>query len=127
MATQPKKILIIEDDENLTYLLKEALKKESFAVLTAADGKEGLKIALEERPALILLDIILPQLDGLTMLQQLRANKKGVDIPVIILSNLSDAEEVSRAMESRAYDFLVKADWNINDVVEKVKKRVERE
>jgi len=124
MSTQSKKILLIEDDKSLLSLLTDALKQENFLVLMATDGEEGLRVALEERPDLILLDLILPRLDGLTMLKRLRDTDQGKDVPVIVLSNLSDAEEVSKAMESGAYDFLVKSDWKMEDVVEKVKRRL---
>ena len=121
MATQSKKILIIEDDKDLLHILSETFKRERFTVLEAPDGEEGLKMALENRPDLILLDLILPRMDGLTMLEKFREDEVGKNTPVIILTNLGNAEDVSRAIKSGAYDFLVKSDWKLEELVAKVK------
>lgn len=116
-----KKILIIEDDTNLSPLLAGVFKSEGFQVSTAGDGEKGLMLALVEHPDIILLDIILPKMDGITMLKKIREDKWGKNVPVIILSNLSAVEDLSKAMEAGAFEYLVKTDWEPKDIVTKVK------
>lgn len=116
-----KKILIIEDDTNLSPLLAGVFKSEGFQVLTAGDGEKGLMLALVEHPDMILLDIILPKMDGITTLKKIREDKWGKNVPVIILSNLSAVEDLSKAMEAGAFEYLVKTDWEPKDIVTKVK------
>jgi len=124
MDAGSKKILVVEDDANLLRLLVDALRKEGFQVLEAHDGEEALRIAFEEHPDLMLLDIVMPKLDGLTALKRLREDEWGKGAAVIILTNLSDAEKVSSAMGSNVFDFLVKESWKLQDVVAKAKERL---
>lgn len=124
MATKGKKILIIEDEPNMLRLLSEHLAENGFSSLLARDGAAGLKKALKEKPDLILLDIIMPRMDGLTMLHKLRKDKWGAKVPVVILTNLSDGESVAAAMQAGVYDFLVKSDWHLDDVIQKIKDRL---
>ncbi len=124
MTDQPKKILIIEDDKLLIKILSEEFQKNNFQVSLALNGEEGLDKALFENPDLILLDIIMPVMDGLTMLKKLRQNEKGKSIPVIVLTNLSDAEAIDKSLDSGMYDFLVKANWELKDIVGKVKTKL---
>jgi len=77
------------------------------------------------KPDLILLDIILPKMDGMTVLKKLREDDRGKDVPVILLTNLDYSVGVAKAMESGAYDYLVKVDWTLEEVVEKVRKRLQ--
>ncbi len=108
--------------------LLEGLKKkfaiEKFEVLEAPDGKVGLESALRNHPDLILLDILMPVMDGMTMLGKLREDSWGKDVPIILLTNLSDGEKIAEAMKKGVYDYLIKADWNINDVVKKVRSKL---
>lgn len=120
-----KKILIVEDDHPLRNAIKDKLSKEDFEILEAKNGTDGLATALEQQPDLILLDIIMPKMDGMTMLKKLRADDKGKNIPVIILTNLSDDKKVAESTEGGAYDYLIKSDWKIEDVVAKVKEKLE--
>jgi len=119
-----KKILIVEDDAILLLTLADNLIQEGFDVVKAKDGEEGLEVALREHPDLILLDILLPKMDGVTMLKELRKDKKCLAIPVILLTNLNYDKEVEEAIKHGASDFLVKANWRIEDVVEKIKQRL---
>lgn len=118
-----KKILLIVEDEGI---VKEALasqfNEKEFGVLTASDGEEGLKTALEHHPDLILLDLVMPKMDGMTMLTKLRQDKWGINAKVIILTNLGETEKVAEAVSRGTYEYLLKVDWNIADVVDKVKK-----
>ncbi len=116
-----KKILIVEDELALLYALASQFDKKQFKVLQAVDGVEGLSSALEHRPDLILLDLLMPRMDGMSMLKELRKDTWGKDVKVIILTNLSDAEKIDEALKNGTYDYLVKKDWNITQVIEKVK------
>ncbi|MCH7529980.1 response regulator [Patescibacteria group bacterium] len=116
-----KKILIIEDDTNLQSQLAGVFKDDGFQVTLAGDGGKGLMLALVEHPDMILLDIILPKMDGITMLKKLRKDEWGKNVPVIILSNLDTVEDLSKAMEGGAFKYLVKTDWELKDIVIKVK------
>jgi DNA-binding response OmpR family regulator len=119
-----KKILIVEDELPLRNALLDILTFEEFAVLQADNGEEGLAVALKDHPDLILLDVVMPVMDGLTMLKKLRGTDDyGAHVPVIMLSNLSlYNENISKgvnAMDPSYY--LVKTDWALPDVVKKVK------
>jgi two-component system response regulator MprA len=118
-----KTILIIEDDSVLLWVLAKTLCQEGFVVHKATDGESGLETAIREHPDLILLDIIMPKMDGLTVLRKLRADSWGKKAPVIILTNLS-AADTAKDIGNKSQDYLVKADWKLTDVVAKVKKRL---
>ncbi len=123
-ALQEKKVLIVEDEALLRQALFDKFTREGFCALEAKNGEEGLAIALKERPDIILLDIIMPKVNGLTMLKNLRQDEWGKNVPIIVLTNLNDAENVSKAMESGVYDFLVKSDWKLNELIERVKNKL---
>lgn len=114
-------ILLVEDDEFLSELYATKLTLEGFEVIAATDGKKGLKLALEKRPDLVLLDIILPKLDGFEVLKAIKADPTGKDIPVILLTNLSQRDEVNRGLELGAVDYLIKAHFMPSEVVKKIK------
>ncbi len=115
-----KKILIIEDEIALSQVLSDKFVQEGFEVKTGSDGQEGLEIALAWKPDMILLDIVMPRMDGMTMLHKLRAAPEGKNLPVILLTNLSDTENVYDAMANGVYDFLVKSHWDIDELVHEV-------
>ncbi len=119
-----KKILIIEDEQSLLNALVSKFEKEDFAVISARDGEDGLEKALTEHPDLVLLDIIMPKMDGITTLERIRRDNWGKKVPVIMLTNLSDEKKVEEAIELGSRDYLVKSDWNINDVVKKVRSKL---
>ncbi|MFA6594394.1 MAG: response regulator [Candidatus Buchananbacteria bacterium] len=119
-----KKILIIEDEPSLAEALRQKLTKEKFDAVVAKDGQEGLVTALKNKPDLILLDIVMPVMDGLTMLEKLRQDKWGKNVPVIILSNLNEADKTAEAMAKGVYDYLVKSDWKLEDLVKKVREKI---
>lgn len=129
MADVSQKVVIeiVEDDDALLSVLVDKFTREGFQVLEAQDGKKGLDVALSEHPDLILLDILLPVMDGWTMLQKLRAeNTWGKKVPVIILTNLSsdDDAQIANIVKLEPSYFLIKADWKIDDLVEKVRGRL---
>ena len=94
-------------------------KDGSFSILQASDGAEGLAIALEKHPELILLDVIMPRMGGLTMLQKLREDEWGKDAKVIMLTNYSDSEKVIEAKKLGAREYLIKTDWRIGGLLQK--------
>ncbi|MDD4333362.1 MAG: response regulator [Patescibacteria group bacterium] len=125
MKNYSKKILIVEDEMSLSEALKRKLSLvDGYNIFVAKDGEDGLSLALREKPDLILLDIIMPKMDGMTMLAKLRKEKGGKKIPVIILTNLSDAENVEEAQKRGVNDFLIKSDWKIEDLAKKVKEKL---
>ena len=103
-----KKILIIDDEKNILFTLEIFLKKEKFKVLKATNGIDGLKTAQEENPDLILLDIILPGLDGYLVCEALKQNVKTRDIPVVFISAKSQDKDIRKAVEVGATDYIVK-------------------
>jgi DNA-binding response OmpR family regulator len=119
-----KKILIIDDDNSLSELYNDKFSREGFSVREAKNGKEGLEAALKERPDLVLLDILMPVMDGITMLKKLREDDWGKDVPVILLTNLDDTDKVAEAASEGVYDYLVKQDYRIEDLVKKVKDKL---
>jgi two-component system response regulator RpaA len=117
-----KRVLVVEDEAPLREMLVKSLSNDSdITVLEAKDGEEGLTKAIKELPDLILLDINLPKMDGMTVLKKMREDEKGADIPVIILTNLSDFEKVGEALDNKAYNFLIKSDWELDDIKKKVR------
>ncbi|MFZ3100238.1 MAG: response regulator [Minisyncoccales bacterium] len=122
--SQQKKVLVVDDEKVLLELLLSKMKQAGFAAAGARDGDEGLQKALDEHPDLILLDIIMPKMDGITMLKKLREDAWGKTAPVIMLSNLNTAEAVEKSLENGAYDYLVKVDYSLDDLVAIVKKKL---
>lgn len=114
-------ILLIEDDPFLWSLIRSKLTKEGFNVTVAQDGQEGLAHAAKINPDLILLDIILPDLNGFTVLEKLKSNKATSRVPVIILSNLGQQEDLSKGMALGAKDYLIKAHHTPQEIIDKVK------
>lgn len=120
-----KKILFVEDESALQKTFGDILKRENYEVVSALDGELGLKLAKSEKPDLILLDLILPKMDGFGVLEKLKEDQETKEIPVIILTNIGRMEEISRALELGAKTYLVKANYTLQEVVEKVKKALE--
>jgi DNA-binding response OmpR family regulator len=119
-----KKILVVEDDLALNKALSTILRKSGFDVLNAENGQVGLDMALKENPDLILLDLLMPIMDGISMLQELRKDTVGKTIPVFILTNSDDTEKVNEAFGAGAYAYFVKLNWRLSDVVKKVKDKL---
>lgn len=115
-----KKILIIEDDEFFQQMLAKRLQKE-FETGSARDSKEAFAFLETNFPDLIILDLILPGLDGFEILTILKKDKRTTGIPVVVLSNLGQAEEIERAKSLGASDFLVKINFTVEEILEKIK------
>lgn len=124
MPPKNKKILVVEDEEPLRRVLKDILTYEGYEVLEAVNGIEGLGEALNKHPDLILLDIVMPRMDGLVMLQKLRENDWGKTALVMILTNLSDNDDVIKETEAEGIEYFVKTDIKINEVVAKINEKL---
>jgi two-component system alkaline phosphatase synthesis response regulator PhoP len=116
-----KKVLVVDDDLPLLTALSEKFKIEGFEVITSQNGKEGLDAALFNQPDMILLDLLMPEKNGLEMLRELRENEWGKSAAVIILTNSTDPSHMRQAIEGAAERFLIKSDWKLSDIVAKVK------
>ena len=114
-------ILIIEDDKFLRELIAQKLIKEGYEISEAVDGEEGLKKIKEEKPDLVLLDLILPEIDGFEVLTRIKEDPALSLIPVIILSNLGQKEDVERGLKIGAVDYLIKAHFTPGEIIEKIK------
>lgn len=119
-----KKILVVEDETSLLHVLKDQLQDEGFEVQTATTGEQGLACALLWHPDLILIDIVMPQMNGIDMLTLLRDDQWGSLVSVIMLTNVSEPDTIDQLIELGVHAYVVKADWKLEDVVRMVKEEV---
>jgi len=119
-----KKILFIEDAMALQKTFGDILRKESYEIISALDGEEGLKLAKTEKPDLILLDLILPKVNGFEVLRRLKEDPETKKIPIIVLTNLEDIEDINKALELGVTTYLVKASYSPEEVLEKIKENL---
>ena len=118
------KILIIEDDALISRMYKKALSFEGFEVAVARNGREGLEEAQRTSPELILLDIMMPKMNGLEVLQRLKADEKLKKIPVVVLTNLSGTQDAQKAKQLGAKDYLVKSEYKPKEIADKIKSMI---
>ena len=116
-----KTISIVEDDKFLRELIAQKLVKEGYEILTAIDGEEGITQIKEKKPDLVLLDLILPGIDGFEVLSKMKEDPALASIPVIILSNLGQKEDVEKGLKLGAVDYLIKAHFTPGEIIEKIK------
>ncbi|MBA3047675.1 response regulator [Patescibacteria group bacterium] len=122
MPDKTKTILIIEDEETISSMYKAKLEESGkFKVLTAYDGVSGLEAARKEKPDIVMLDVILPQIDGFSVLAELKKKDSTKKIPVIMLTNLGTDEDKEKGKKLGAADYLVKANLTPSQVEEKIK------
>lgn len=119
-----KKILLVEDEALLAEMYREVFEKEGFHTISAGTGEEAIRIASKERPAFVLLDILLPGNSGIYFLEQRRKNPEIADIPVIAFSNFDDPKMKKSALSLGAKDYLIKTNYTPQEVVAKVKQYV---
>jgi two-component system alkaline phosphatase synthesis response regulator PhoP len=117
-----KKILIFEDDKDYFFILQESFKREGFTVIGAQNGEEGLLLIEKEKPDLILLDIMMPVMDGLQVAQKIK--EKNITTPVIFLTHLKDADSISKALEIIPSDYIIKSDMPIDKIIAEIKKKL---
>ena len=116
-----KKILLIEDEEMLANMYQVKFENEGYTLIKARDGEQGLEMAQKEKPDFILLDVIMPKMDGFTVLKKLKEDAATKNIPVLLLTNLGQDEDVKKGKELGAVGYLVKANITPSEVVLKVK------
>ncbi len=119
-----KTVLIVEDEQSMQRALKSKLEHGGYAVHAAADGEEAMAYLKTETPNLVLLDLIMPKIDGISVLHQMKADERLRAVPVVILTNLSSGDKVAEAMALGTFDFLVKANYSLDDVLKKVTERI---
>lgn len=119
-----KTILIIEDESALQKTIGDALSQEGFQTLSALDGEAGLRVAAAKLPDLILLDLILPKVNGFEVLKSLKENKETEDIPVIVLTNLEGIADIQKTLDLGAMTYLVKSSYTLQELVQKVQQAV---
>lgn len=119
-----KKVLVVEDDQSLSKILCIDLEKHGYESIPAYNGQEGLDKTKSELPDIILLDIVMPVMDGLQYLQEKKFVKDIKDIPVIILSNLSSPVFEDESKDLNFSDYLIKSDWKLEDVIAKIREKI---
>ena len=122
MSEQPIHVFIVEDDTFLSGIYQKKFEMEGFKVSVADNGEKGLADITKKKPDVVLLDILLPKLDGFAVLAKLKANPETKDIPVILLTNLGQKDDVEKGLEAGAVDYLIKAHFKPSEVVAKVRK-----
>jgi len=116
-----KKILIAEDDQSISAMYKAKIESNGYEAEVAENGEEALDAARKKNPDLIILDIMLPMLDGFSVLEELKADKKTEKIPVIMLTNLGTSEDVAKGKKMGAKDYLIKAELTPSSLAEKIR------
>ena len=116
-----KQILFIEDESALQKTVGEVLRQEGFEVLPALNGEIGIRLAKEKKPDLIIVDLVLPKRNGFEVIEDLKEDEGTKDIPIIVLTNLEDLKGIQRAIDLGATTYLVKSNYRLEEVVEKIK------
>jgi CheY-like chemotaxis protein len=126
MPNEKKTVLIVEDDVALRKVLVDKLTDEAFDVEEAVDGEEGLARVHEKHPDLILLDIFMPRMDGITMLSKLRSmDSWGKHVPVLVLTNSTDAQTIAKISSFGDTDFLIKSEWSLEALVARIREKLQ--
>ena len=121
MTVKKTKILLVEDEDFLLELYETKLEQAGYEVIKASNGSQGLSLAQLEKPNLILLDILMPEVDGYEMLRRLKADAKTKNIPVIIFSNLSQKAEIEKGLKLGASDFIIKTSVTPSELAGRVR------
>ncbi len=126
MDNEKKVVLIVEDDEFLRSLTAKRLEKENYAIEVAVDGENAISLLDTLKPSIILLDLLLPGKDGFEVLKKIRSTESVKAVPVVIFSNLGQKEDIEKAKTLGVDDFLIKANFTLDDVVAKINKLVNK-
>lgn len=121
MDDNKKKVIVVEDDEHISKVYEIKLARENIASMVARDGEEAVTMITAEKPDLVILDLMIPKKDGFGVLEEIKKNPDLAGIPVIILSNLGQKSDQDRALALGANEYLVKVDYPIQDIIDKVK------
>lgn len=121
-AQKSIKVLLVEDEDMLSEMYKVKFEKEGFVFLRAVEGADGLALANKEKPDIILLDVIMPKMDGFAVLKKLKSDPNTKKIKVILLTNLGQDEDINKGKEMGADDYLVKANFTPTQVLDRVRK-----
>lgn len=116
-----KKVLVVEDDTLLKDMLGQQLTKEGWQVLHATEGEQAIALSGSEHPDVILLDLLLPGMSGFDVLAAIKEKEETKDIPVIILSNLGQQEDIDKGLKLGAADFMIKSNFTLDEVSNKIK------
>lgn len=116
------KILLVEDDKDLIEMYETKFKMEGFEIHKAVNGAEALELVQSVKPDIVMLDIVMPEVDGFQVLRSLKADPASKDLPVILLTNLGQEGDIQKGIDLGATDYLIKANFTPNEVVEKVRK-----
>lgn len=119
-----KRILIIDDDDLLREALADEFEAARYEVLQAGNGRDGLALALKEKPDIILLDQLMPVMSGLDMLKELRTSDWGQHVPVIMATNMTSPDTINEAVDAGANDYFIKSEVTLNEIVDVVNERV---
>lgn len=122
----PKKVLLVEDEEIMINLLKKKLVQEGYEVSIAKNGEEGLSMMKEVKPDIILLDIIMPKMSGFEVMEEMRKDTELKKIPIVVISNSGQPVELDKAKELGARDWLIKTEFDPQEVIEKVIRQIGR-
>ena len=123
METKTKNVLVVEDDKDFTWILKQGFEGQSFLVSYAADGQEGFEMAQKLNPDLIIMDILLPKMDGVATAKKIKEN--GIKSQIIFLTNMKDIEHVSAALDAAGQtDYIIKSDVHMDIIVKRVKEKL---
>ena len=120
------RILLVEDDSFLSSMYVTKLTMSGYDSIVAADGQEGFTKAQQEKPDLILLDIILPKMDGFEVLEKVKKDENTKDIPVVLLTNLGQKEDIDRGLKLGADDYLIKAHFTPSEVMGKIDRLIKK-
>ncbi|MFH1597737.1 MAG: response regulator [Patescibacteria group bacterium] len=124
MTTAKKKILIVEDETAFLYAMQSKLSLKGYEVITATLAEDGLSILAKEKVDLIILDVILPKMDGFDFLREIKSKKETQAIPVVIASNISSKQNIDSGIELGAKDYLVKSEYNLDGIVSKIEELI---
>ena len=123
--TNMKKILFVEDEPTLQKAVGKFLENEGYEIKNAIDGELGVKIAKDFQPDLVLLDLILPKMNGFEVIEELKKDSATKNIPIIVLTNFEGSADVEKAISLGATNYLVKANYELSEIVEKIKEVLE--
>jgi CheY-like chemotaxis protein len=125
--SEEKKVLIIEDEKFVIEALTDKFEASNFLVFKAEDGVMGLEMAEKNIPDIIILDVVMPKMDGLEMLKRLRESDWGKNIPVILLTNISDGAKIQEAEKLGISKYMLKAEWKLKEIIVEVEKILKKD